>query len=284
MTVVPRMGFIPTAAPSNRQDAMASASVVAGFRQGPDRPLLGLPRAGAVVAVCLCSCLGLMSCTATQSRSPSPPVSSVAPYAALLAVAPFTNESGVPIAQEDVFRVSDGVVSSVNEVKGWSAVPLNRTIQAMEQQGITSIPDLKTAARLVNAMGVDAIVLGTITAWDPYDPPRFGANVILLANDGIDRQNVDPRALTGQTGDEASPEPIARQMAQVVGDYDAAQHATLLRLKAYAAGRFDLEGGFDPPERYYLMVFRRYVEFGTWCLVDQLLAEERWRLNRVARH
>ena len=206
-------------------------------------------------------------------------MASDAPYPALIAVAPFSNESGVPIPPSEILRVGDGVVANVNGVRGWNAVPLNRTIQKMRQLGIAGIPDLQTAQSLVRAMDVDAIILGTITKWDPYDPPRMGANAILLAADGLVERTLDPRMLAHTTGEstrEAQGPP--RQVAQVVGVYDAAQHATLLKLRNYASGRYDLAGGFDPPERYYLMVFQRYVEFATWCLVEGLLEQERLRL------
>ena len=255
---------------------MASASVVVGSRtravRSPLRMVVGI---GFVVSVVL------MGCETSPSRKPRPPMASEAPYPALIAVAPFSNESGVPIPPSEILQIGDGVVANVNQVRGWNAVPLNRTIQKMRQLGISEIPDLKTAARLVQAMEVDAIILGTITEWDPYDPPRVGANAILLAANGLEHRNVDPRALEGTTGESAkATDTPPRQVAQVVGIYDAAQHATLVKLKRYASGRFDLAGGFDPPERYYLMVFRRYVEFATWCLVEGLLQQEYVRLAR----
>lgn len=224
----------------------------------------------------------IMGCESPKTRKPSPPLASYAPYPALIAVAPFSNESGVPISSSKILQVGDGVVAAVNQVQGWNAVPLNRTIQKMSQLGINEIPDLQTAADLVRAMEVDAIILGTITEWDPYDPPRLGANVILLAEDGVEQRVLNPRALEGSTGGESREfESQPRQIAQIVGIYDAAQHATLVRLKNYAAGRYDLLGGFDPPERYYLMVFRRYVEFATWCLVEGILSQERARLAEI---
>lgn len=256
-----------------RQDAMTSACTVADLRQ---RSPLGRAR-GFVFAIGV-ACVGLLGCETLPERSLSPAEPAVAPYAALIAVAPFTNESGVPVTAENVFRVSDALVGTLNRVQGWNAVPLNRTVQAMQELGISQIPDLATAATLVEAMGVDAIVLGTITQWDPYDPPRFGANIILLANEGVASGGVNARELTGTTGDgTAAHEGLPRQMAQVIGVYDAADHSTLLRLQTYAASRIDVTGGFDPPERYYLMVFQRFIEFGAWCLVDQLLADERSR-------
>lgn len=274
MRLPSRMVDIPAAWPSNRQDAMASASAVAGLRLPAALfPLRTLVRGGLLVSVVL------MGCDTSPKRKPSPPQASNAPYPALIAVAPFTNESGVPISSSEILQVGDGVVANVNQVRGWNAVPLNRTIQKMRQLGISQIPDLQTAASLVRAMEVDAIILGTITAWDPYDPPQVGVSVILVAEEGMALRNSNPRAFEHSTGDEIrGPRAPAGQIAQMVGMYDATQHATLLRLRKYAAGRYDLTGGFDPPERYYLMVFRRYLEFATWSLVEGLLEQERLRL------
>jgi hypothetical protein len=117
----------------------------------------------------------------------------------VLAVAPFTNESGVPIPVNEIWKVGDGLITAINQTQGWDAVPLNRTIQTMRQMGIDTVPDLKTASALARAMDVDAIVLGTITQWDPYDPPRFGANVILVASDEAALREFDPRGLQGAT-------------------------------------------------------------------------------------
>jgi hypothetical protein len=199
----------------------------------------------------------------------------------VLAVAPFTNESGVPIPVNEIWKVGDGLITAINQTQGWDAVPLNRTIQTMRQMGIDTVPDLKTASALARAMDVDAIVLGTITQWDPYDPPRFGANVILVASDEATLREFDPRGLQGATK-EQMPKSMSEtlQFAQVVGVYDAAQHGTYENLKAYAAGRYDITGGFEPPERYYLMVYSRYLEYATWRLVEGLIDQEATRSAR----
>ena len=277
MRVLTRMKYIPTAEPSNRQDAMTSALAFA---------VSGSPIARKTpfqfILAWLCTCVCFLGCETTTTRKPSPPPSSIAPYSAVLAVAPFTNESGVPIPVNEIWEVGDGVITAINETRGWDAVPLNRTIQTMRQMGINSVPDLKTASALAQAMDVDAIVLGTITQWDPYDPPRFGANVILVASDEATLREFDPRTLQGST-QERMPTSTSEtlQCAQVVGVYDAAQHGTYESLKAYAAGRYDITGGFEPPERYYLMVYSRYLEYATWRLVDGLRDQETTRLART---
>ena len=224
----------------------------------------------------------ISGCDSSHLRKPSPPQKTMAPYAAVVAVAPFANESGVSIPPQQQLQVGDGLVTAINQGQGWSAVPLNRTIQAMRQLGMDRVEDLDSAVSLIRQMGVDAIILGTITEWSPYDPPRFGANAILVASDLAIETRFDARTLAGSTGDVVVMEALPPQpIAQVVGVYDAADHGNAVRLKAYAAGRYDLNGGFDPPERYYLMVYRRYLEYATWCLVEDLIQNERARLASV---
>ena len=104
----------------------------------------------------------------------------------------------------------------------------------------------------------------------------------LMASDEATLREFDPRTLQGST-QERMPTSTSEtlQCAQVVGVYDAAQHGTYESLKAYAAGRYDITGGFEPPERYYLMVYSRYLEYATWRLVDGLRDQETTRLARI---
>ncbi|MCH2160240.1 MAG: hypothetical protein MK085_00050 [Phycisphaerales bacterium] len=253
---------------------MASASVVVESGRRRTRIFRSLGGFGLLVAI-----TALVGCDSPHLRQPSPPRTSLAPYQAVVAVAPFANESGVSIPPQKQLQVGDGIVTAINQGKGWKAVPLNRTIQAMRQLGMSRVDTLDGAVALIKQMGVDAIILGTITDWSPYDPPRFGANAIFVAGDLVMETTFDARTSEGSTRevvveDTLPPQPIA----QVVGVYDAADHGNAIRLREYAAGRYDLNGGFDPPERYYLMVFRRYVEYATWCLVEDLIQNERARI------
>ena len=44
-------------------------------------------------------------------------------------------------------------------------------------------------------------------------------------------------------------------------------------------GVSDVTGGFDPPERYYLMVFDRYLDFAANRIVGGLVLRERQRAS-----
>jgi hypothetical protein len=61
------------------------------------------------------------------------------------------------------------------------------------------------AQQLARAMGVDGIVAGTITAYDPYDPPVFGLSLALYAQPSLGGDGggplSDPRLLSFQATD-----------------------------------------------------------------------------------
>ena len=249
---------------------MAIARSLTPTPRGRRHGLVGL-------AVGIAATLG--GCATTPSLKT--PTRHIAPYAAVLAVAPLANESGVTIDPRTRAEVSDDLIAAVNGVEGWAAVPLDRTLAAMAGLGMAEVRSETDARQLIATIGVDGILVGTITQWNPYDPPRFGANVLLIGDDTRLRTSVDPQALYGRTGDAdaASPSGTVRSVTDLVVDLDAVDHGTRQRLRDYADARIDVTGGFDPPERYYLMVFHRYLRFAADQVVGGLVERERRRTS-----
>lgn len=256
---------------SLRQDAMAIARPLTPTPPGRRIGLVGL-------AVAMSALLGGCRTTPPALRTPVRPV---APYAAVIAVAPLANESGVAIDPRTRAEVSDDLIASINQVEGWAAVPLDRTLSAMASLGMAEVRSEADARQLIATIGVDGILVGTITQWNPYDPPRFGANVLLIGDDARLRTSIDPQALYGRTGDADSATGVGtvRPVTDLVVDLDAVDHGTRRVLRDYADARIDVTGGFDPPERYYLMVFHRYLRFATDQIVAGLVERERLRLR-----
>lgn len=222
-------------------------------------------------------------------RSVLQPVPDVAtPYTAVLAVAPFTNESGVTITSRDILEVSDKIVASLNETVGadgsvdggWQAVPVDRTLSAMRQLGIDAIRTEADARAVIETIPVDGLVLGTITEWSPYDPPAFGANVLLLGHDERLGSTLDATGLYGRTGDgeaenaDSGPSGVTPAVDLIV-ELDAVNHRVRTAVRTYAESHSDVTGGFDPPERYYLMVYDRYLDFVAHQVVSGLVSRER---------
>jgi len=226
--------------------------------------------------------LGPIGCNTGPTLTP--PEVLISPYRAelspLWAVAPLRNESGTTTV--DSLRVTDAIVAKVAEIKGISCLPLNRTIAAMRSLGMPSVESPADANRLMAALGADAIIVGTITAYDPYEPPKLGLSLALFGRGGpIGRTaTVDPTTLqtagseAGSAGRAFSVQPLS-----VTSQYlDALNHEVQMNVKRYAEGRQDQQSARG--WQTYLTRMDLYTEFASWWTVYSLLQSERLRLGR----
>jgi hypothetical protein len=201
----------------------------------------------------------------------TPPDVLASPYPdlQLWAVAPFANESGVSTV--DGYRVADLFTQEVQEVQGINTVPVNRVVAAMRHANLRAVESPEDAMLLIRMLDVDALVVGTVTAWEPYPPPTMGMAVQLFAGGADARRPVDPRELVrAPSGDAALGElgpPHA--VAQAAGVFDARNHQTLTWLKAYASGRTEPEEPFGT--EVYLMDMELYTQFVSHRLIHDLL-------------
>lgn len=202
----------------------------------------------------------------------------------LWAVIPLRNESGTTLF--DPSDVSDKVVAAAAQVRGVRVLPLNRTIAAMRSLKMASVSSPADARRLAQEMGVDGIVLGSITHFDPYDPPKLGLSLALYTRPGaMDRRgeaHLDPRTLSVQPT-EYNPFPgssFTDAPASVVSEYlDGKNHQVLMDLKRFAQGRHDEETALG--WRRYLASMDLFSEFAAWRAVGGLLGHEWLRLARA---
>ena len=192
----------------------------------------------------------------------------------LWAVAPFANESGVSTV--DTHRIADLFTQELQGVVGIDTIPVNRVIFAMRHIGMTAVTSPAEARQLARALGADAIVVGTVTVYDPYPPPTLGAAVQLFATDprgsAID---LDPKELTRAARDPftaAGPVGPDMAIAQAAGVFDASNHQTLAWLGSYAAGRTEPDAPFGPD--IYLMNMKLYTQFVSFRLIHDLLHDE----------
>lgn len=214
-----------------------------------------------------------------------PPRTLVAPYDTALgepiwAVVPLRNESGTSLL--DTGRVSDAVVAAVAQTAGLKSVPLNRTMAAMRALSMDRVESPAELRQLAEAMGVDGIIVGSITEYDPYTP-KLGLSLALYARPGALASaggvRVDPRELTYQPTDYDYFEGAAfdDEPVGIVSDYlDGKNHQVQLDLKAYAEGRH--EPGTALEWRRYLAIMDLYTEFAAWHTVSRLLDHEWIRL------
>lgn len=238
------------------------------------------------------ACVGvgmLIACAgAPRDEQLASPRSLVAPYdtlqgEVLFAFAPLNNESGT--TEVDVGMVTDRLVAAAEEVQGVRTVPLNRTLQAMRALNMTRVSSPEDAMRLTQAMGVDAIIVGSITNYDPYTPV-LGMTLGLYARPGSlqpagGRDEVDPRSLTSATTDRGPNGTRFSQTPGVVvsGNLDGKNHQVLQDVKTFARGRAREQSALRW-ERY-IASMPLFCEFAAYRMMDELMQREWIRLGRV---
>jgi hypothetical protein len=233
------------------------------------------------------ACALALCCCVSRSRDRlAAPRTLVAPYdtsrgQALWAVAPVRNESGTSLI--DLGAVGDKVAAAIEETQGIRCAPLNRSLEAMRSLGLPAIRTPGDARRLAQAMGVDGVVVVTITAWDPY-APKIGLAAALYASPtwlAAGREPLDPRALQASptVSTPAGPRHADLPTATASELLDGKNHQVLMDLEAYATGR--MNGPSAMGWRRYLRSMDLFTEFASYRVMDGLMREE-WVRTGVA--
>jgi hypothetical protein len=176
-------------------------------------------------------------------------------------------------------QFGDALVDSLQETRGIRCLPMNRTTQAMRDLGLRSITTPAQARQLATALGVDAVVVSSITAYDPYTP-EVGVAAVVFARPGPMLPQApaarDPRSLSRQIVDAGGGPGIASPDAPVcvVSEHlNGRNHQVLLDLKDYAQGRQQKESALG--WRRYLTAMPLYMDFAAHRTV-QLLMQQEW--------
>jgi len=188
------------------------------------------------------------------------------------AVAPAINLSGQ--SQIDPLLQSDLVYQELQKVRGLTVIPVDRVVEVYASLKIDKVQSERQASEICRLLGCDGLVVPTVTAYDPYDPPKFGASVQLFVRPGTFERmpKLDPRALERSATPTAAGPPVmpeTHNMAQVVEMYDASDGTVLEAVKAYAKGRTDPNKPLGVDEITVSM--DRYCAFGYHELLSELL-------------
>lgn len=210
-------------------------------------------------------------------RGKAPPLE--APYAEpqTWAVAPLRNESGS--RQVDPARVADHLTQQLERAERLHVVPVNRVLAAMESLEMQTVASPEDAAALRELLAVDGLVVGTVTAYEPFDPPKLGLAVELYTGPQIPEPHVEIRRLTRAASDRDFEPPAVepnKPVSVTSGYYDAAAPEVRRRLKDYGVNR----GGEDGREQWrrYRLSMDLYTEFVSYLVGEQLLEAEHERL------
>jgi len=241
----------------------------------------------ALLSVPLVLIATLLTGCSTRDNRPDP-LTLRSPYSfeggdTLWAVAPLVNESGVSVVEP--LLVSDALVYQIQQVEGVSAAPMNRTIAAMRALGLETVDSPSDAVALAKSLGADAILAGSITAWDPYDPPEIGLTVALFGarpggRGGLNENWVNPRDMQGWVTEYTHQGGRAARFGMPTSV--SAQHVDATRVdvqrdvKAYARPRIEPDAPLGW-ERYTASM-GLFTEYVCHRVLRDLLVSERARL------
>ena len=210
-----------------------------------------------------------------------------APYSErqVWAVAPLRNESGSRYA--DGFKMADELTRAFEQVEGIDALPLNRVLEAMDALKLARIESREDAIHLREALGVDALVVGSMTHYDAYDPPKLGLALDLYAwpTKGESR-GLDIRGLSwAPTADKAG---IRRgtlyrpdqPVTTVSGYFDASGIGTKQLIDEHSYGRGSTPNTLHE-RRLYTINMNLFQEFVGHEMGSQLIWAEWRRLARA---
>lgn len=231
--------------------------------------------------------LALVVCTAgCQYRGAKKPQNLSAPYGdrQVWAVAPLRNESGSLHA--DGLKTADQLAQRLETVMGLDVLPVNRVLAAMQSLEMREIATTEDAIQLRGVLGTDGLVVGTITSYDPYDPPKLGLAIELYIDPFRESlQSTDVRKLVRAATDEMSlpthhPNRPSQPVSVVSGFYDAADPLVHKKLMSYASRHGGDEDDQVPKRdrRLYQIDMGLYTEFVTYLVSQQLLRVEEQRL------
>jgi hypothetical protein len=188
------------------------------------------------------------------------------------AIAPAINISGE--SEIDPLLQSDLVYQQLQQVHGLTVIPVDRVVEVYASLKINKIQSERQAYTVCQLLGCDGLMIPTVTAYDPYDPPKFGASLQLFVKPGTFNRlpKLDIRAL--ERSPTTTPLPVmpgANNMVQVVDLYDAADGTVRDRIVAYAKGRTDPNSVLGAEAITVSM--DRYCAFGYHELLTSLLED-----------
>lgn len=120
--------------------------------------------------VCVCT----SGCSIAPQVAHQPTLHNPFPQLSKIAVAPFFNLSNEPTL--DGRRVAIAYYNELQSIAGFEVVPVGVVEAAMRQHGI-SLRGPGDARLLAQLLNVDAIVIGAVTDYSPYYPPRLALQV-----------------------------------------------------------------------------------------------------------
>ncbi|MEM1355175.1 MAG: hypothetical protein AAGH88_09870 [Planctomycetota bacterium] len=211
----------------------------------------------------------------------------LAPYGArqVWAVVPLRNESGSGFA--DGYRFADELAVVFEKVEGIDVLSVNRVIQAMQGLEMQAVRSREDAIKLREVLGVDALVVGTVTSYEPYDPMRVGMALDLYASaSNGEPQGFDIRGMSWTpTADGAGMQQQTlyrhdQPVTTVSAVFGASSPLVRDRLDEFAYGR-GTSGNWAHDRRLYTLNMNLFIEFVSHEMGSHLVWAEWKRFARA---
>lgn len=122
----------------------------------------------------LLSCLLAAGCTAWPRATHPPRLHNPFPQLQRVAVLPFFNQSEEPTV--DGLKVAEAYQTELQKIRGFQVMPVGVVDQYLRDSR-TVLDETTDFQQLAGDLGVDVLVVGSVTDFDPYTPPRMGLAV-----------------------------------------------------------------------------------------------------------
>lgn len=189
-----------------------------------------------------------------------------------IAVAPAINQSGS--TDFDPNRFADRMASELSYASGTTVIPVSRVLAEMMASGSDRIQTAAQAMEISRAVGADAILVFSVTDYEPYDPPRVGISAQLFGSGiGPNVGGLDPVALSRAGRLPGSSSATRRGRRRVLAEtqhvFDASHEAVVADIKRYAALRGANESPFG--WRRYVVSQQGFVQYCCYATIQELL-------------
>ncbi len=187
-----------------------------------------------------------------------------------IAVAPALNLSGS--RDFDANRFADLMASELGHADGISVIPVSRTLSVLASQGVGTVESPTRALELATLLGADAILVFSVSEYDPYEPPCIGIAAQLFGTrPGSGGGTLDPVALSRQARLATSQGSPSRQrvLAQTQRVFDASHRSIIAELREFAERR----GADESPYgwRKYVVSQQEFIRFCCHATIRALL-------------
>src|SRR5208337_859431 len=119
-------------------------------------------------------CLLCSGCAMLPEIVHQPTLHNPFPQISKVAVAPFFNASFEPTL--DGRKVADAYAAELGEVPGYVVIPVSQVDAAIQAYGL-KLDNEADARQLAQMLQVDAVVVGAVTEYTPWYPPRMTLQV-----------------------------------------------------------------------------------------------------------